>query len=328
MRRLSLARITGDGERGAVAVLVAFAMVALLGFAAIAIDTGALYSERAQLQSAADSAALAISQQCSKTRTCTSPELQKPLAQEMADANSNDAASTVSALTYPTPNSVKVETTTKDGKTKAGSLALTFAPVLGIENDTVSASSTARWGSPARGPSVLPLAFAPCNFKLNGAIQVISSHGNADRAVCSSTSPSGQLLPGGFGWLATPAGVCNATVDIAVHAMMVSDTGINLPEGCAAVLTASAGKTVLLPVYGDKNGSGSGGWYKITGWAAFKLLGWNFPGFSYQSTSYSGAVCKGDCKGIIGQFVSFVSLDDRFTGTGPDLGASIVTLSE
>ncbi|ACL42392.1 conserved hypothetical protein (plasmid) [Pseudarthrobacter chlorophenolicus A6] len=314
-------------ERGAVAVIVAFAMVGILGFAAVAIDTGALYSERAQLQSAADAAALAISQECSKTRTCTNPALKLPAAQELANANSNDGASTVSSLTYPTANSVKVQTTTKDGKTKAGSLALTFAPILGIETDTVSATSTARWGSPARGPAILPLVFAPCNFKLNGAIQVISRHGDSGGTPCSSTSPSGQLLPGGFGWLATPSGVCGANVDIAINAMMASDNGISLPAGCASVLTASAGKTILLPVYSDKNGAGAGGWYKVTGWAAFKLLGWNYPGFSYQATTYSGATCKGDCKGIIGQFVSFVSLDDRFTGVGPDLGASIVTLS-
>jgi hypothetical protein len=249
-------------------------------------------------------------------------------ARDLANANSNDGASTISSLTYPTSNTVSVQTATKDGKTGAGFLALTFAPVLGIKTDAVSATATARWGSPARGPAVLPLAFAPCNFQLNGAIQVISRHGDADRAVCSSTSPSGQLLPGGFGWLATPSGACNATVDIAVNAMMTSDTGTSLPTGCAAVLSSAANKTVLLPVYGDKNGSGSGGWFKITGWAAFKLLGWNFPGYSYQSTSYTGAVCKGDCKGIIGQFVGFVSLDDTFTGVGPDLGANIVTLSK
>lgn len=309
-------------------MIVAFAVVALIGCAAIAIDTGALYSERAQLQSAADAAALAIAQECSQTRNCTNPALEMATAQDMANANANDGASNVSSLTYPTSNSVTVQTTTRDGKTGAGFLALTFAPVLGIKTDTVSATSTARFGSPARGPAVLPLAFAPCNFKLNGAIQVISRHGDTGGTSCSSTSPSGQLLPGGFGWLATPSAVCNATVDIAVNAMMTSDTGISLPTGCAAVLTATANQTVLLPVYGDSNGSGGTGWYKITGWAAFRLLGWNFPGFSYQNNAYTGATCKGDCKGIIGQFVSFVSLNDKFTGTGPDLGANIVTLSK
>ncbi|HEX9087838.1 MAG TPA: pilus assembly protein TadG-related protein [Arthrobacter sp.] len=315
-----------DGERGAVTVIVAFAMVALIGCAAIAIDTGALYSERAQLQSGADAAALAIAQECSMTTNCTNPALKMATAQDFANANSNDGASRVSSLTYPSSNAVTVQTATKDGKTGAGYLSLTFAPVLGIKTDAVAATSTAQWGSPARGPAVLPLTFAPCNFKLNGAIQVISRHGDTGGTPCSSTSPSGQLLPGGFGWLSTPSGVCNASVDVALNAMMTSDTGISLPTGCAAVLAANADKTVLLPVYSDLSGAGAGGWYKITGWAAFKLLGWNYPGSSYQSNAYTGATCKGSCKGIIGQFVSFVSLDDNFTGTGADLGANIVTL--
>lgn len=322
------AKANPEHERGAVAVIVAFAMVALLGFAAIVIDVGALYAERAQLQSGADSAALAIAQECGLSRNCTDPALKLTLAQDLANANSNDGAATVSGLSYPTSNSVTVQTTTRDGGTNAGFLALTFAPVLGIDDETVSAESTASWGSPAKGPAVLPLAFAPCTFQLNGAIQVISNHGHADRAVCGSTSPSGQQLPGGFGWLASPSGVCNATVDVAVNATMISDTGVSLPAGCEAVLTSAANKTVLLPVYGDKGGSGSSGWYKITGWAAFKLLGWNFPGSSYQSTAYAGAHCKGNCKGIIGQFISFVSLEDKFTGVGADLGANIVTLSK
>lgn len=321
-------KLDRDSERGAVSVIVAVSMVALLGFAAIVIDVGALYSERTQLQSAADAAALAVSQECSKTRNCTDPALKKPLAQKMVEANSNDGSSEVSEVAYPTSNSVRVTATTKDGATGAGFLALTFAPVLGIKTDTVSAQTTVKWGTPAKGPAVLPLAFAPCNFQLNGNIQVISRHGDVGGTSCSSTSPSGQLLPGGFGWLSTPSGVCNASVDIATNAMMTSDTGTSLPSGCIEVLTASANKTVLLPVYGDKSGTGGGGYYKITGWAAFKLLGWNFPGYSYQNTVYTNATCKGDCKGIIGQFVSFVSLNDSFTGAGPDLGASVISVTE
>ena len=54
-----------DDERGASAVLVAILLVPLLGFAAIALDVGALYVERGQLQNGADAAALAIAQDCS-----------------------------------------------------------------------------------------------------------------------------------------------------------------------------------------------------------------------------------------------------------------------
>ena len=60
MQRLTSrgARRLGD-ERGAAAVVLSFLMVPMLGFAAIAVDIGALYAERARLQTAADAAATA-----------------------------------------------------------------------------------------------------------------------------------------------------------------------------------------------------------------------------------------------------------------------------
>ena len=47
------------GERGGVAVLVALALTALLGFAALVVDVGLLWAVRAEAQTAADAAALA-----------------------------------------------------------------------------------------------------------------------------------------------------------------------------------------------------------------------------------------------------------------------------
>ena len=50
------------GDRGATAILVAMSMVVLMGFAAVAVDSGILYSDRRQQQSAADVGALAAVQ--------------------------------------------------------------------------------------------------------------------------------------------------------------------------------------------------------------------------------------------------------------------------
>lgn len=50
---------TNTSERGQAIVLIVLAIVALFGFAALAIDGGYLYSERGRAQNAADSAALA-----------------------------------------------------------------------------------------------------------------------------------------------------------------------------------------------------------------------------------------------------------------------------
>jgi hypothetical protein len=51
---------TKKSERGQVLVLVLFAMVALLGFGALAVDMGMVYSVRRQAQNAADAAAMAM----------------------------------------------------------------------------------------------------------------------------------------------------------------------------------------------------------------------------------------------------------------------------
>jgi Flp pilus assembly protein TadG len=55
-----------DRERGATAVVFALLLVPMLGFAAIAVDIGALYAERARLQVGADAAAIAVAQDCSR----------------------------------------------------------------------------------------------------------------------------------------------------------------------------------------------------------------------------------------------------------------------
>ncbi|WP_445442970.1 pilus assembly protein TadG-related protein [Clavibacter sp. km1a] len=308
-------------ERGAVGVIVAVAMVALCGFAAVSIDVGALYVERAQLQNGADAAALAIAQDCADG-SCVDTTA---TARAFANANSGDGAANVAVPTLGA-NFVEVTTSTRESD-GTGALALTFAPVLGIDSQAVAATATARWGSPLTGPAALGMTFAPCVFQLDGAIQVISMHGDSGGVSCASTSPSGKVLPGGFGWLKDTAGDCQARVTAGTTATVSGSTGVSLPPGCAALLTRMADEVILLPVYSDLGGTGTSAYYQISGWAAFRLLGWNFPGYTYNSQSYVGAHCKGTCKGIIGRFVSFVSLDDRFSVGGPSLGTSIVELS-
>ena len=64
-------RLGSDNEKGAVSVIVAILLVTLLGFVAIAVDVGVIYSERAQLQSGADASAIAVAQKCAKNTADT-----------------------------------------------------------------------------------------------------------------------------------------------------------------------------------------------------------------------------------------------------------------
>jgi Flp pilus assembly protein TadG len=114
-------------ESGAVLVMVAIAMVALLGFTALTIDGGRLFSEKSQLQNALDAAVLAGAQGL-KTSTTEA----KTIAIDVATKNGFPITETDLTVTA---DSIKV--------TKLVNVPLTFARVLGKSNADVSATSKA-----------------------------------------------------------------------------------------------------------------------------------------------------------------------------------------
>src|SRR5689334_21427050 len=86
-------------ERGAVAVLTAVVLGGgvLLGIGALVIDVGQFYAERADVQSAADSAAMAVARSCARIpATCSSGAT--AVAQNYADLNSKDGLSAVLSI--------------------------------------------------------------------------------------------------------------------------------------------------------------------------------------------------------------------------------------
>ncbi|WP_442543658.1 pilus assembly protein TadG-related protein [Arthrobacter sp. KN11-1C] len=308
----------GEKERGAVAVLVALLMVVLLGFAAIAVDEGMLYSQKAQMQNGADAAALAIAQDCAKRGTTLCVPAAGGTALQLAKANSNNGMADAPTPSFPSPGTVVVTTAARDAN--GSGVSLWFARIFGLPRADVPASSTAKWGSPSGLTTALPVAFSECQFDLSGSMQLLPLHGST---TCASDSPSGQIIPGGFGWL-TPdnSSVCGSTVTIASPAVS-SKNGDSVPnqQVCKPEFMALEGQTVLLPVFDSID---TGGNFHIQGFAAFQILGFNFPGLSWNNTGTPG--CKGSCKGIIGKFVRFVTLTSLPIG-GADLGAETVKLS-
>ena len=121
---------------------------------------------------------------------------------------------------------VQTATETTDGDNQ---FDMTFAGAIGFDGLTVTSDATVAWGSPA-GLATLPLIFSQCEWEsfgepgfvedggflhhgssaLNGELPptagypykarytTIYFHG--DEGPCHE-SPSGQDLPGGFGWL-------------------------------------------------------------------------------------------------------------------------------
>ena len=122
-------RRLGD-ERGAAAVVLSLLMVPMLGFAAIAVDVGALYAERARLQIAADAAAFAVAQDCARG-ACGD---MRGTAQDLVDANMGDATAAPPVLAS---DPVRVTVT---GSTPTEHW---FAPVIGHEATQVTATARA-----------------------------------------------------------------------------------------------------------------------------------------------------------------------------------------
>ncbi|MCZ2403967.1 pilus assembly protein TadG [Paenarthrobacter sp. Z7-10] len=325
-----------DNERGVVSIVTALLMVALLGFAAIAIDVGMMYAERGQLQNGADAAALAVANNCANG-SCGS---YSATALQLADSNANDGVAKVDSVTFPSAGTVRVATSSRDG---AGHdyIRLAFASIFGIGTSDVHAAATAAWGGPSAGPATLPITFSDCQFDLSGTVQLLRYH-MTDAAHTCSRGTSGLVVPGGFGWLQQDPGLCQSTINInASGGIAIGSPGNNAPGNCNSVFNAwiatiAAGRPAitLLPVYDQTSGTG-GGNFHIRGFAAFRVLGWKFSGGTtaplvFHNTGYSPSSidCSGSCRGIIGKFVQYVSLDAGFTPGGPDLGGRFVALTK
>ncbi|MBB5641503.1 TadE/TadG family type IV pilus assembly protein [Cryobacterium roopkundense] len=312
------------GDEGSSSVMFALLLIPLLGFMAIALDVGALYAERAQLQNGADAAALAIAQECAGVGCGEAASI----ASSYADANANDGAATALTPTFPATRTVTVTTSTRVAATGAATISHPFATFIGHDSSSVRAAATAEWGYPGAARVALPLALSVCDVPghVSGA-RVLLDFGTT----ANCTSPSGAAVPGGFGWLVPTLGECGMFVDSAVG-RTASDSGNEYLAACDSTLAGLLGQTILIPVYDGAGGSGSGAWYHVYGFAAFTVTGWNFSGGGASGRYHadpSAPSCTGSCRGVQGFFVDWVSLDGSITDLdGPDLGASAIRLTK
>jgi Flp pilus assembly protein TadG len=317
MQRLTLAlRRRLDGERGATAVMFALLLVPMLGFTAIAVDVGALYAERARLQVGADAAAIAVAQDCSRGN-CGD---MLATAQALIDANDTEGTAAQPVLSSD-PLSVTV----------TGGLPVEhwFAPVLGVDSTRVSATATVGWGSPSRGTAVLPLTFSWCEFRqMTGGgvpsgdvVRTIYFTKTSNTTGC--TGPSNNIVPGGFAYLDTPLDKCEAAS--ARSERSYSKTGNSVPSACTtADFSEWVGQTVLLPLFEEAGETGSNAWYRVYGYAAFRLTGYHLGG-QYGTASRP---CNGNDRCVAGYFTRFVELSDAwdYSPDAPQLGSSILRL--
>lgn len=337
-------------ERGAVAVIIAILLVVLLGFAALAVDVGLLYAEKAQLRNGADAAAIGIAQSCAKdiaeTEKCSGSVADNSLAKEMADANALDDQSNADSVTLDkTAGTVSVTTGALETGATPNRVSLFFARALGFDEAEVSVTSHAAWGVPIGGVAPFAIAFSKCEVEAgideDGSLQFLKAHGADDTGGdCTGTS-SGQELPGGFGWLDQTSGYsCGVVIDPS-SPWIGSDTGSNVKSGCAAKLDdwkarLQSGERVieLIPIFDDTNGEGgNNGEFRMHAFAAFEIRGWHFNAgndFMLADAQALFTSYKNSDRGFIGRFVEYVSLDSAFQIKplpGGGYGANVVKLT-
>lgn len=341
MRRLKAA---DSNDRGTVTVIAALLMVVLLGFVAIAVDVGVIYSERAQLQSGADAAAIATAQKCARDAADPLCSTTSELAKSLANQNTHDGMSNVRAIELnKTARTAVVYTSAKEPGGASNSVSLFFADILGIPTQEVGARASAVWGSPLKGPAPFPITVSICQVRnTSGVMQLLQLHGKFKNESCDY-GPSGAPVAGGFGGLKQETGACGAIIDVPASEGGGA-TGNDPPPNCEALLNGwaadmTAGKDVivLLPVFNSVSGTGSGAVYGLTTFAAFKVAGWKFSGgnslpytFRNRAPDVPAALeCREalQCKGIIGTFIEYVSLVDGYVlgDVDPD-GAAIARL--
>jgi hypothetical protein len=301
-----LMRLVRVDDRGAVGVLVGslFATGVLLGMAALTVDVGMIYQERAELQNGADAGSIAVAKTCVPTPSNPSPLCDPGTAANYADLNSKDGVSAVTLVcgqgpglsSCPAPsgpplvqcpsappagtNYVDVRTATK---TTGGSPLLppVFSRALagnaGYQGDTVLACARAMWGPAGTSANSLAMTLSLCAW--TEATGGTPPTFGIDRRIFVRDAPNaptcdGLSAPGEFGWL-NDVGGCTADIDISESASG-SDPGKNLSAACQAALKSYvANKTpIYIPIFDTTTGTGNGASYHLVGLAAFILTGY------------------------------------------------------
>lgn len=329
-----------DRERGASAIIVAILMVTLLGFAAIAIDVGRIYWERAQLQNGADSAAISVAMDCSKG-ACTAGEATAP---GFANDNANDAHTKIESITYPSHGTVRVTTGALSAAGDEG-LGMTFANIFGISEVFVPATAEASWGPPMT-TAVFPWTAPLCAFKnllsqeqLDDLEEVGHFDGTpSNELITLRSDKNAPVIPecvgqpgyvnGGFAWIDFDAS-CQAQIDLSTGTPVAgSDPGNNLPQPCKAALDDAVTRPILFPIFDSSSDSGNNGMYDIYGYGAFQITGYQFSG--YTSIDTSAPPCDGgNARCLQGYFTLYSEMGDGGDiSTGPSLGGTVVRLTK
>lgn len=322
-------------DKGAIGALIGILLGTgvLFGFAVLAIDTGQLYVDRAELQTGADAGAVAVARSCALGLCDTSK------AQAYADANAKDDDTTVdlvcgrSSGLSSCPSSSGALKDCPDAPTSGGYVDVhvstvqppAFARAIGADEATVHACSRAAWGGPATATTA---AFTISHCEWKTATADGASYGT-DRVMklratgvgTCPAGPAGSDAAGVFGWTVDPTSTCATNVATASYG---ASTSASAGQSCRTLLAdaQSNHKILLVPVY---SGVVSGN-YQLVGFASFQVTGYRFSGFNASDWKNPSLNCPVSQQCLNGYFVkSLIPVNGTIGGV--NLGTTEVLLT-
>nr|WP_260408597.1 Tad domain-containing protein [Planomonospora venezuelensis] len=356
------------GDEGGIAVLVCVLVAGgvLLGMGALAVDVGRLYAEREELQSGADSAAMAVAEQCARDagRCGTAPAA---TAQRYADANAKDGTSGVETLCGRTGNgglpgcpppaanltacigeppatAVYVEARTRS-RLPGGSTLL--PPVLaqtllgrgGYAGAEVRACARAAWGPPLRARG-LGLTVSLCEWREATAGGTVFAPappaavpGSAEVVLHLHTTTARTCTTRGSGG-DSPGGFgwlddLDDTCSVLVEAdgTYGGDPGVSPSKACERVLADARGERVVTYLPIFRQVGGSG---QNTRYTIEGFAPFVITGYALPGASepskLTGLSRCGGSDKCVYGYFTRALVPAKGTIGGPDLGAAIVTL--
>jgi Flp pilus assembly protein TadG len=167
-------------EQGQAIVLIALAIIGLVGFTALSVDGGLVFSDRRHAQNAADTAAMAASLAKLRGDDLNSAGLAIAATNGY---NNNGTTNTVTITTASTPNGECPDTGTDITVQITSHVDTAFAPVVGTDQLTNTVSATSRacdihtvGGAPLyNGSSVFATKSGTCNGANGSSILVSGS---------------------------------------------------------------------------------------------------------------------------------------------------------
>ena len=312
-------------ESGATAVIMAMTMTIVLIIAALVVDVGAGMARNAQLQDAADAAAIALAQKCYESDAtneltgcdATVQAEAFTLASGIAQDTLNDGEASVIGTPEFTASTVTVNL--------ASPQPSLFGWSAGSEGTEVGASATAEWN---QGVVALPLAINSCALpapsdesvfvstgvysgvselvaSIGGLLAFIGQEVTLEEYVSDILACGTNVLAGG--WLATVDGDCRFDPNLESYTLATLNKLVPLSE-CTQTISTLQGKRIIVPIYENSTSmvlDSLSGTARIDRFAEIVVTGYDFDGLiglgdPTLSTNPTDPGCSGSAAEFLG----------------------------